>query len=611
MHVLTVSRWYPSHDAPFRGAFVADLVRALTATNAEVVVASWDAALLRGRRLTDLELERAVATWRSAVTAPESLNRPASWGAGAAVARLPEVDDAERSGWRDRVRAHAALLEPFVEALAERWPIDLVHAHTGVPDGLVAAGIAARLGVPLVVTEHASDAVRSITRDPALAAAYRRLLERNTRLVAVSHATARGLAAALGVEAGLIQVIGNVVDTPAFTPTGAAARDPGELLFVGERSEKKGTDVLLAAMARLAADHPELRLRLIGRAPTLEIEAHWIALAMELGIADRLAFEGPADRAGVAAAMARAAVFVHPSPAETFGVVAAEAAASGLPVAATPSGGVEDVIGLDGALGTIAASHDPVDLARAVEDVLARRGDFDPAGMRRSIDERFSPPRVAAAYRRLYDGLSTDRLPTGSGEGAVGRAVPVTASGPARTGPPPGATFLLVGTQRGLLDRRLTQLSWQERSDLTVLTIRARGASPGGAGGVGSLVAVDPDGPFDLEMSRLAGPRLAGLPTVVARPLRLLLRPRAALARRRLRAQRDELRRRQLEWLVLEAWKRRSAAGAEAWLVALDPMDVLASRAALEAGARLAPGGMRWLADRLDAQASDAEQGAS
>ena len=101
--------------------------------------------------------------------------------------------------------------------------------------------------------------------------------------------------------------------------------------------------------------------------------------------------------------MARAAVFVHPSPAETFGVVAAEAAASGLPVAATPSGGVEDIVGRDGALGTIAASHDPADLAAAVADVLARRGTFDPGAMRRSVEARFSADprgrRVPAVVR--------------------------------------------------------------------------------------------------------------------------------------------------------------------------------------------------------------------
>ena len=45
--------------------------------------------------------------------------------------------------------------------------------------------------------------------------------------------------------------------------------------------------------------------------------------------------------------MARASVFVHASRYETFGVVAAEALAAGLPVVATDSGGVTEILGAE------------------------------------------------------------------------------------------------------------------------------------------------------------------------------------------------------------------------------------------------------------------------
>lgn len=608
LHVLTVSRWYPSHDVRFRGAFVADLVAALHRIGVDATVASWEPALVRAGGPSESEIAQAVAAWSTAVGTPDALHTPRSWGGGLPVARLPEVDDATHQGWQDRVRAHAALLDPFVDELARRTPIDLVHAHTGVPDGLVAAAAADRLGVPLVVTEHASDAARSVTDDPALGAAYRTLLDGRRRLVAVSSTSRARLAAALGVDVERIAVIGNVVDTGAFSAAGAGARDPDELLWVGERSDKKGTDVLLAALALLAVNRPSLRLRLIGRSPSADIEAHWMALAAELGVADRVTFEGPAERPAVARAMARAAVLVHPSPAETFGVVAAEAAASGLPVAATPSGGVEDIVGRDGALGTIAAGHAPEDLAAAVADVLERRGTFDPGEMRRSVEARFSAGEVARRYERVY----ADLLDRGSGEAAS-----PTTSGSAPAAPPPAPApmiasrgpvpALVVGLQRTLLERRLASMPPLGRSHLTVLTQAARTAAPlEGPAGL-SRLEVDPDAPFSREMARLSGPALTGLPDGVARAVRLLVRPNAGFARRRLRARREELRARELERLVLEAWQQLPADGEAAWIVALDPVDVLASRAALEAGARLAPGGLRWLADRLDAAAERPE----
>ncbi len=603
LRVLTVARWYPSHDVRYRGSFVADLAAALGGRGADVVVASWEPALVRGGRPAGAELDAAVAAWAEAVRSPASCTVPRTWGARLPVARLPVVDDVGHDGWRDRVLAHAALLEPFGLARHAETPIDLVHAHTGIPDGLAAARLADRLGVPLVVTEHASDAARSVAADPELAEAYRSLLTGPRRLVAISAASRRRLAEALGVPPDAIGVIGNVVDVEAFTPADPAGRDPDELLWVGERSPKKGTDVLLRAMALLAADRPGLRLRLVGRAPTPDVEASWATLAADLGISDRVVLGPPADRAGVVAAMARASVLVHPSPAETFGVVAAEAVSSGLPVAATPSGGVEDILGRDGSLGTVAAGHDPADLARAVADVLARRAGFDPGAMHRSIAARFGARQVAEAYATVYAGLLGPSAATAAPE-----PPPVAAPAPAPAPAPGTGPVLVVGVQRALLERRLAQLPQPMPPGITVLTLPARNAAASTEGGSRPLTAqarplaeVDPDAPFAREMARLSGPELAALPAGLARAIRTVLHPLAPGARRRLRERRDELRARELERLVLEAWRARSEGGAAAWIVALDPADVKAARAALEAGAPLAPGGLRWLADRLDA----------
>ena len=71
--------------------------------------------------------------------------------------------------------------------------------------------------------------------------------------------------------------------------------------------------------------------------------------------------------------MARAGAFVHPSPSETFGVVAAEAILTGLPVATRRSGGVPWVVGLSGGFGAVADGDDVAAFARAIEAVLDRR----------------------------------------------------------------------------------------------------------------------------------------------------------------------------------------------------------------------------------------------
>src|SRR5262249_39308405 len=147
--------------------------------------------------------------------------------------------------------------------------------------------------------------------------------------------------------AAKIAVIPNAVDVDAFQLVGPGGRDPDELLFVGFRKASKGIERLLRAFALARTRRPALHLTLIGSAPTDREEAAWVARAAELGIADAVRFEPTAGRAAIASAMARAGLLVHPSPRETFGIVAAEALASGLPVVATRSGGVDEILAPD------------------------------------------------------------------------------------------------------------------------------------------------------------------------------------------------------------------------------------------------------------------------
>jgi glycosyltransferase involved in cell wall biosynthesis len=605
MRVLVVARWYPSHDAPHRGAFVADLVEALDQEGGvEQVVASWEPALVRGRADAGSELlQQAEAAWRSVVTDPAILNRPAGWGArGVPVARLRVLDDPARRSPGEAVERHAALLLPFALELARRRPLDLVHAHTGIPDGLAAARVAERLGIPLVVTEHASDVESTLAADAGLAAAYRELATApGRRLLAVSGPFAARIASASGLDPDRITVIPNALPLERF-PLSAAERDPNELLWVGARGEKKGTDVLLRAFARVHAERPATRLRLVGGSGGAEAQEPWPALAAKLGLAEVVSFEPAADREGVAQAMSRAGIFVHPSPAETFGIVAAEALATGLPVAATRSGGVEAILGPSGHFGELAEGTDAESLAAAVLRLLDRRAGLDPAAMRDHVEAEFGAQHVAGRLLTIYD-----ELLAGAARPVTGAPADVDGGGlqgkiESDTNADADTTPLLVALSRPLLATRLAALSAVAPPGLTVVTTVARDGegAPTTPDGV-RTVEVDPDADHRVALRAVAGPSLAGVPEPARKILRLALAPRAALRRRRLFAERPRMRRATLQSRTLEAWRahREQAPTAEtAWIVACDAEDVDAATQAIASGARLAPGGLRWLADR-------------
>lgn len=609
-HVLVVARWYPSWDAPGRGSFVADHVAALRAAGVTVTVASFDPTGVRGNEAARPERAAAAAELLAGSLATvEAETRPVGWGVpGVPVARLPVILDGSRRQPDDVIEAHRRALVPFGVGLDERRPIDVIHAHTGLPDGLAAARLAERLGRPLVTTEHSSTAPGELT-DPAARETYRTLVGPGRRVVAVSGSLGRELAERLGLDVGELGVLPNAVPVDGFPPGEIGARDPRQLLYAGARKTTKGIETLLRAFAELHRDQPNLRLRLIGTPGTPEEEARWRELTDELGVAPAVTFEGHADRAAVAAAMRRAAVFVHPSPRETFGMVAAEALASGLPVAATPSGGVNEIVGPDGRFGELATDRSPAALAEAVRRLLARRESFDPAAMRAHVEASFAAPAVAAHTIELYEAMVGGGRGTASHRPAADRAGAVTGgardaepAAPVPFGPP-----LIVGLVRSLAMSRLAALPPGLAHRLTVVTSTpaaevgetggVRGAETAPANGVpaGRWLDLDPERAYRRRLAELGGPAPAG--GGLRRLLSAARAPKTERERRNLIARRAELRRQATELFLRAAWEE---AGRPAFVLALDADDVLAVEPLLAAGARLAPGGLRWLVDRWD-----------
>jgi glycosyltransferase involved in cell wall biosynthesis len=607
--VLVVARWYPAHDDPGRGSFVADHVRALVEAGIRVTVASFEPAMLRGEPGTRAEVGAVAAgRWRAAVARPDAANVPDGPDAigvpGVPVARLPVVLEPGDRATDVEVEAHADPLLAFGLALAAREGVDLVHAHTAIPDGLAGARLADALGVPLVVTEHAS-LVRDQLADPAAAAQVRTLTGPGRRLAAVSDHLARLIEERTDVPAGTVGVIPNVVPVALFEGPGAGSGDRAahvrpteqpELLWVGARKASKGTDTLLRAFALARRERPDLRLRLIGRAPTDEEEARLRGLASDLGVSAAVSFDPPIPREGVAPAMRRATLFVHPSPFETFGMVVAEAMLVGLPVAATPSG-VEAIVGTDGVCGEIAASCDPEDLAGAVLRALDRIDGYDPAVMRDRVLARCSADAVLATTLAEY-GAAAASMPARADAAAGFEEAGVMSAVPS-----PAATPLIICLNRTVALRAIPRLPAAALRHAVVVTGPPTRQAPDPAPAAGTWRELDPAGEYRDRMAELttqadtgvAG-RLRALTTASARHRErdAMTADRdgwiAAASRRALEAIRDEA-----------AGAGGAAAGAEGGppsVVAVEAADVAAALPLLDAGVPLAPGGLRWLADR-------------
>jgi glycosyltransferase involved in cell wall biosynthesis len=544
--VLFATRWYPSFENPGSAIFVADQAAALMRSGIAVEVASWEAAYRYGTYGSAGDGAAgpgaADTVWRDAIRAWSRSVTPMSWGApGVGIVRLP-VAAPRVAGAQDDARVIAASASDALLAWADdprfRSPA-IVHAHVGLPDGVAAVTLAERLGVPLVTTEHDSTAEARLAQ-PGMREAYLPLLGEGRMLLAVSQTLRDRLATALDVDPARIGVVPNVVDVEAFSiGARSAARDPDELLWVGTRKMGKGTDVLLIAFSRLRAARPDLRLRLIGRAPSEAEEQRLRALARDLAILDHVTFEGQGSRTTVAAAMARATAFVHPSPAETFGVVAAEALAAGLPVAATPSGGVEEIVGRDGRFGEIADDPGPDALAVAVARVLDDPTRFDARQMRASIVERFGPTVVARQLRERYAEMlergAMRSTPSPSRRGSRTQAG-IDEDEAADLAKP---IILVLAMQRGLAAARLGRVPEGLARGLLAVTARTPGEDGPDLPLGPRWIELDPDRAYGSERAALIGRR--GSRRLSHRIVRFLLNPLRPMRLRRLALRRPGL----------------------------------------------------------------------
>ena len=567
--------WYPGADAITSGRFVADQAAALRSTGlVRPSVLAFENAVVRGPGpLRDREAAAVAGNVAAAIRGSSAFLPASAVGAPSVpVARLAVAAGATPASGADHRAIHRSAAVRALLAAPGRPSWALVHGHVGYPEGTAAAEIAAHLGVPLVITEHASF-LASLLAEPVVLERYRTALRAAARVIAVSRMLAGEVVRIVPEIADRLVVIPNAVAVDDFPLAPDAGRVAGELLFVGSRPESKGIATLLRAFARVHASRPETTLRLNGRPGPGDQDRKWQRLAAGLGIADAVRFEPPTDRAGVAAAMARADLFVHPSPRETFGVVAVEALASGLPVVAADSGGVSEVLGdRPEPYGSVVPPGDPEALAAAVLATLERRSSFEPERLRAHVVDRFAADRVAGQLTALYEEVLAEA------DGAVRSPAPLEIASPV-----PSRRTIIVAFSRLELERAIAAVPAGTFGDATIVTA-----------------------------SDAAGTALADLVEWGARPAGALGRIRRRAGRmigrldprqeRRADAVLDELSRTLASSLAGRADDERPL------LVPVSGIDHLVAAPFIADGRAIAaPGGLRWLADARASDQGDSE----
>ncbi len=237
---------------------------------------------------------------------------------------------------------YRAMIPRVERLLGQGHRFDAIDAHYVYPDGVAAAWLGRRFGLPVVITARGTD-VNLIPRH----AIPRRLIQGAIRdaaaLVAVS-ASLKQVLVELGAPDDKVTVLRNGVETSLFRPPddreaarAALGLSGPALISVGGLIERKGHHRTIEAMRQL----PGFTLLIAGEGPEREALSGLIA---RCGLGDRVRLLGPRPHTELPALYGAADASVLASSREGWANVLLESMACGTPVVAADIWGNPEVV---------------------------------------------------------------------------------------------------------------------------------------------------------------------------------------------------------------------------------------------------------------------------
>jgi glycosyltransferase involved in cell wall biosynthesis len=358
MRVLVLSHMFPTPMAPYAGIFVLEQMRALRNLGVELVAIAprpWIPAILKFvPRFSKFNvIPRRASVHGFSVYYPRVLELPGG-----------------RLFYLYGLFYYIGCFR-LVRKLANEGKINLIHAHTIMPDGFAAVLLGRKFNLPVVCTIQGSDINDYPWRHRPTLWATKWALRIVDGLVAISHDLKNKVLLLSGTRQ--IEVIHNGADPNKFKSVPreeARVRldlpvDKKIILFVGNLVPVKGVEFLLDAASQLPRS--DILLCLVGDG---KLKSALLGLANRLGIANICKFVGARPHDEIPWWLSAADCLVLSSLSEGLGTILTEAMLCRLPVIATSVGGIPDIVS-PGYTGTLVPPKDPVALAKALDALLA------------------------------------------------------------------------------------------------------------------------------------------------------------------------------------------------------------------------------------------------
>jgi len=278
--------------------------------------------------------------------------------------------------------------DAVIDRLGFMDDVCVVHSHYWL-SGWAGLRIKRHFGLPHIHSSHTLGRVKEASRrgdgNPERLmriAAEQEVIEESDINVVSGPSEREDLVSRYGADSRRISIVTPGVDHDHFVPgVRQSARirlgwpEVTTVLYVGRIQPVKGPDLAIEAFAKIAARVADARLVLVG-APagddgSREME-HLQRMVKTLGLGHLVTFAEPVPHRQLADVYRAADLVLVPSRSESFGLVAAEAQASGVPVIAASVGGLKTVVG-QGSGGILVDGWDPARWSEKALQVLIDR----------------------------------------------------------------------------------------------------------------------------------------------------------------------------------------------------------------------------------------------
>lgn len=260
-------------------------------------------------------------------------------------------------GLKDNLRLVTYVISLFFTLIKiiRKYKIDIVHAHSVIPTGLVGVVVAKIMGCPSVITSHGMD-INNFDVNSIHGHLISFSLNHCNKAIAVSGDLAETMKS-LGITEDKILILKNAVDTERFNPSTnmelrhkyGIKENEILILFVGYLDTFKGIFELIDAFYEINKENKNTKLMMIGTGPKKE---EFKKKVFQLGLEDYVTLIGVVPNIKIHIYYQMADIFVLPSYTEGFPLAVLEAMACGIPVVASNVGGIHEIVknGLNGFL---------------------------------------------------------------------------------------------------------------------------------------------------------------------------------------------------------------------------------------------------------------------